>query len=494
MRFLFVHQNFPGQYLHIVRDLLAEGGHEIVFMTEPNQNTIQGVRKVTYSRPPATHAAVHPAAREFDVAMRRAEAAYAGARQIRALGFTPDIIIGHHGWGELLNLVDIFPGVPLLGYFEFYYRIDGTDVNFDPEFPMSADRYGAVRAKNGVNHLAIGLEQFGQTPTEWQWSTYPDWARKRISIIREGVDLDICKPNPGIRHAPLSVGPLTVSPKQTLLTFVARNLEPYRGFHVLMRALPQILAERRDVVVSIVGGDEISYGAAPPKGTWRSVLLEELAGKIDTSRVHFLGRVPYADHVRLLQRSDAHVYFSYPFVASWSLREALAIGAPVIGSDTKTVTEFVRDGETGLVSPTLDPQALADRVLALLGDAPLAAHLSAGARRFAEQDLDLRTYLRDFRAEIGRITGKDLGASAAAKPSAAPATPPRRKPKPTTPRKAPPKGSPSRASAKPAPKKQASGKPKASGKRAAISGGKAAQKPAMNTRKPGPRPKRRQDA
>jgi len=408
VRFLFVHQNFPGQYLHIVRDLLAEGGHEIVFMTEPNRNHLAGVRKVTYARPPATHAAVHPSAREFDIAMRRAEAGYAGARQIKALGFVPDVIIGHHGWGELLNLCDVFPGVPILGYFEFYYRLDGTDVNFDPEFPMSEDRFGAVRAKNGVNHLAVALEQHGQTPTHWQWQTYPAWSRERIAIIREGVDLDKCKPDPAARRGTVAVGDLKVGAKQKLITYVARNLEPYRGFHTFMRALPAILAARRDVVVSIVGGDEVSYGAAPPSGTWRSALMAEVGDRIDQSRVHFMGRVPYDDHVKLLQRSDAHVYFSYPFVASWSLREALAIGAPVIGSDTATVTEFVRDGETGLVSPTLDPDRLADTALRVLGDRDMSARLGAGARAFAVENLDLKAYLLAFRAEIERITGQSL--------------------------------------------------------------------------------------
>lgn len=408
MKFLFVHQNFPGQYLHIVRDLLAEGGHEIVFMTEPNRNQLSGVRKVTYARPPATHAAVHPSAREFDMAMRRAEAGYAGARQIKALGFEPDVIIGHHGWGEMLNLGDIFPGVPILGYFEFYYRLDGTDVNFDPEFPMPPDRFGAVRAKNGVNHLATALEQYGQTPTEWQWQTYPAWARERIAIIREGVDLDKCSPDPAAHKRNLSVGSLTVGPKQRLITYVARNLEPYRGFHTFMRALPQILAKRRDVVVSIVGGDEVSYGAAPPSGTWRSELMAEVGDTIDRSRVHFLGRVAYDDHVKLLQRSDTHVYFSYPFVASWSLREALAVGAPVVGSDTRTVTEFVQDGVTGLVTATLDSAALARTALTLLDDRRLAARLGAGARDYAEQNLDLKKYLLAFRAEIERITGKRI--------------------------------------------------------------------------------------
>ncbi len=408
MKFLFVHQNFPGQYLHIVRDLLAEGGHEIVFMTEPNRNQIAGVRKVTYARPPATHTAVHPSAREFDIAMRRAEAGYAGAKQIKALGFEPDVIIGHHGWGELLNLIDIFPGVPILGYFEFYYRLDGTDVNFDPEFPMSSERYGAVRAKNGVNHLATALEQFGQTPTAWQWKTYPEWARSRIAIIREGVDLDICKPDPAIRRRTLSVGSLTVTPRQKLVTYVARNLEPYRGFHTLMRALPAVLAKRKDVVVSIVGGDEVSYGAAPESGTWRSMMMKEVGDRLDPARVHFLGRVPYDDHIKLLQRSDAHIYYSYPFVASWSLREALAIGAPVIGSDTETVTEFVEQGRTGLVSPPLDPAGLARTTLGLLGDRALAIRLSAGAREYAMRELDLKKYLVAFRAEIERVTGKRM--------------------------------------------------------------------------------------
>jgi glycosyltransferase involved in cell wall biosynthesis len=443
VKFLFVHQNFPGQYLHIVRDLLAEGGHEIVFMTEPNRNHMAGVRKVTYARPPATHAAVHPSAREFDVAMRRAEAGYAGAKQIKALGFQPDIIIGHHGWGELLNLVDIFPGVPILGYFEFYYRLDGTDVNFDPEFVMAPEQFGAVRAKNGVNHLAIALEQHGQTPTTWQWQTYPSWARDRIKVLREGVDLAICKPDPTLRKQKLTIGPLTVGPKQRLITYVARNLEPYRGFHTMMRALPAILKARKDVVVSIVGGDEVSYGGAPASGTWRSTLLAEVGAALDLSRVHFMGRVTYEDHVKLLQRSDSHIYFSYPFVASWSLREALAVGAPVIGSDTATVTEFVHDGATGLVTPALDHAALADTALRLLDDRTLAASVSAGARDYAVTNLDLKQYLLAFRAEIERIVGKKMVAEI---------HPPRRTAK-TTPKAAPPKikAAPKRESAEIAP-------------------------------------------
>ncbi|HQT45858.1 MAG TPA: glycosyltransferase [Acidocella sp.] len=412
MNFLFVHQNFPGQYLHIVRSLnednkRREGTHQIVFMTEPNQNQIAGLRKVTYARPPKIPPnSVSHDVRDLEMATQRAHAAYKGALQIRALGFKPDIIIGHHGWGEMLNLVDVFPGVPILGYFEFYYKIHDSDVNFDPQFPMPEARYSAVRAKNAVNHLALALEHYGQVPTQWQFSTYPKWAQSQIRIIEEGVDLDLCKPDPTLRKKNLKVGPLTVTPKQKLLTYVARNLEPYRGFHTFMRALPKILEERPDLVVSIVGGDDISYGSPPAHGTWRQVMMNEVGDKIDLTRVHFMGKVPYDDHLALLKRSDAHLYLTYPFVASWSLREALACGCQIIGGDTETVTEFIKHDKNGLITPTLNPNAVAETILGALADTKRAARLRAAARVFAEKHLAMDDYLARFRAYIEEITGK----------------------------------------------------------------------------------------
>ncbi len=428
LKFFFVHQNFPGQYLHIVRSLLADneaapGTHEIVFMTEPNTNVMNGVRKVTYARPPKVLDAAHRDAKEFESAMRRAENCAKGAQQIKRLGFLPDIIIGHHGWGELLNLTDVFPGVPILGYFEFYYSVTGGDVNFDPEFPMSPDFFSAVRAKNGINHLALSLNQHGQVPTRWQMSTYPAWARERMHLLEEGVDLETCAPDPGLRKRPLQSVGFSVSPKQKLITYVARNLEPYRGFHTFMRALPIVLAARPDMVVSMVGGDEISYGAPPPEGTWREVLMTELRGRLDFSRVHFPGKIPYEQHLALLKRSDAHVYLSYPFVASWSLREALACGCLVIGADSPTVTEFVHGGENGYVTPSLDHEALAATILTALEDGKTGAKLRQNARAYAEEHLDLKDYLRRYRALIEQVSGKVLLPAAQPAKTAKPARP-----------------------------------------------------------------------
>lgn len=434
MKFLFVHQNFPGQYLHIVRDLLAEnavhpGTHEIVFMTEPNLNNLPGVRKVTYARPPTNVAGTHRDTAEFELAMRRAEACATGAMTIKQLGFTPDIIIGHHGWGEMLNLVDVFPDVPILGYFEFYYQTEDADVNFDPEFPTPRARYAGVRAKNGVNLLALSLRQHGQVPTLWQQSTYPDWAQSQLNLLAEGVDLDLCKPDPEAAKTSLTVGNLTVTPGQKLITYVARNLEPYRGFHTLMRALPKILDTRKDVVVSIVGGDEVSYGTAHPNGPWREILLTELQGKLDLSRIHFMGKIPYDQHLALLKRSDAHVYYSYPFVASWSLREAMACGCLVVGGDSPTVTEFIKHRKTGLIASALDPASLAKTVLEALASPKRAAPLRQAARDYAVAHLGMGDYIANYRRLIEKVTGKSLAPKPTAKAKAKAKPKPKPKPK-----------------------------------------------------------------
>ncbi|MGH7154000.1 MAG: glycosyltransferase [Acetobacteraceae bacterium] len=349
-------------------------------------------------------AETHVIARDLEAAGRRAEVVAVTAARLKALGFTPDIVIGHHGWGELLNIRDVWPDAPLLGYMEFYYRTDESDVGFDPEFPSPVSDYPRIRAKNATNLLALNLGGHGQTPTRWQLSTYPEWARERITLVPEGVNLDRCKPDPDARRQPLVIGKARIAARDKLVTFVSRDLEPYRGFHVMMRALPHLLRARKDVRVVLVGGDGVSYGTAPPTGTWRSMMVEELGDRLDADRVLFPGRLDYATYLRLLQRSDAHVYLTYPFVASWSLREALASGCAIIGSDTPPVREFIEDGQNGLLCPFFEPKRLAERVLQVLEDRALAHALREQSRRFAERSLSLSGYLSHYEGLISRLT------------------------------------------------------------------------------------------
>jgi glycosyltransferase involved in cell wall biosynthesis len=402
MKYLFVHQNFPGQFLHLVRHLLAAGEHDVVFICEQNANVIPGVRRVIYQVPKRASQAIHLHAREFEMAMARAEAVAHAARQVKALGFEPDIIIGHHGWGELLNLSDVWPGAPLLGYHEFYYNLQGHDVGFDPEFPVMGSAFPHIRAKNTVNLLALTNPGYGMTPTQFQRDTYPEWARPGITLLPEGVNLDLCRPAAGRRGT--TIAGIPVKAREKLVTYVARDLEPYRGFHIMMRALPALLRERPDARVVMVGGDGVSYGTQPRRGTWREQFTREVGKHLDLDRVHFPGRLSYPDYLQLLQRSDTHVYLTYPFVASWSLREAMACGCAIVASDTAPVREFITHGKTGILTPFLDPTALSERIAEQLEGGAKVRHMREAARTYAETHLRMDTYLAEYEGLIARLT------------------------------------------------------------------------------------------
>ncbi len=405
MRFLFIHQNFPAQFLHLLRHLAAQNKHELLFITEAQRNQLAGVRKVIRALPRAVSAEWHPMARELELSLSRAEHVARSGEKLKALGFTPDIIIGHHGWGEMLHINDVWPEAPLLGYQEFFYNLHGFDVGFDPEFPPAPDMAARIRVKNAVNLMTLANPGLGMTPTQFQLGTYPAWAQDRIAVLKEGVNLDVCHPDPTLRQRVVSLAGYRIKPTEKLITYVVRDLEPYRGFHVFMRALPRLLSARPDARVILVGGDGVSYGATPLKGTWREQMQDELKGRLDMSRVHFAGRVPYETYVKLLQRSDAHVYLTYPFVASWSLREAMSAGCALVASDTGPVHEFVTHRVQGLLAPFLQPDAIADTVLEMLEDTRLANRLRRNARAWAEENLDMGVYIRGYEALIERALG-----------------------------------------------------------------------------------------
>ena len=350
---------------------------------------------------PTSHR-THANARDFDAAMRSAAAVAEAAAGLRAAGFMPDLIIGHEGWGEMLNLADIWPDAPQIGFREYFYHLHGADVGFDPAFPLHPDQIGALRAKNAAGLLSLIQGRTGVSPTAWQRRLYPIWAQPSISLVPDGVDLTRCRPDPDAGLGLFTLGTVRVAPGTKLVTYVARDLEPYRGFHIFAHALPALL-ERRDVAVVCVGGDGVSYGVPPPGGTWRGRLIAELGDRVDHARLHFTGMLGYADYLRVLQRSDVHAYLSYPFIASWSLREALACGCAVLAGDTAPVREFITDGENGALVAPLDPGAVAAGILGLLDDTPRRAAISRAARARAEASLGLAGHLAAWEAVISAV-------------------------------------------------------------------------------------------
>jgi glycosyltransferase involved in cell wall biosynthesis len=389
MKYLFIHQNFPAQYRHVVRHLADQPDNEIYFITQPNENVMPGVHKVTYPKDQRGLINCHTYAAEIERAIHTGATVADVCRGLQAQGFRPDLIVGHSGWGETLFVKDVFPDVPLLANFEFYYHAQGVDVGFDPEFVSIFNDPSRLRARNGVNLLAFQAADWGHSATRWQRGLNPSEMRSRISVLHEGVDTALARPHPDARFK--IPGGRVLTARDEVVTYVARNLEPYRGFHIFMRSLPQLLRRRKHAQVIIVGGDGVSYGAPPPpRSTFREVMLREVGAELDSRRVHFLGMLEYNDYLSLLQISSVHVYLTYPFVLSWSLIEAMACGCMIIGSNTPPVMEVLRDGANGLAVDFFDHPQLAKLIETALAQREQMLPLRAAARATAVAQFDLK--------------------------------------------------------------------------------------------------------
>ncbi len=385
MKILFIHQNFPGQYKHLAPKL-AELGHRVkALCISEFRHAMPGVDVIRYPVKRGTTPNIHPWASDFETKIIRGEACARAMRALKDKGFEPDIVLAHPGWGEAMFVKDIFPDTKLLSFIEYYYRARGQDVGFDTEFEKRKFEDDArTRGKNANSLLALDLMDWGVSPTRWQRDTNPEVFRGKISVIHDGVDTDALRPDPDAA-VQFGDGPVLRAGDE-ILTFVNRNLEPLRGFHIFMRALPAIQQARPNVQTVIVGGEDKGYGGG---SGWKQRLLNEMGDRIDRSRIHFVGRIAYGPFVKLLQVSRAHVYLSYPFVLSWSMIEALSIGCVVIGGDTPPVAEVIADGGNGLLVDFFDVEALAARTIDVLARPEAYAGVRQAARMSAIARYDL---------------------------------------------------------------------------------------------------------
>jgi glycosyltransferase involved in cell wall biosynthesis len=359
--------------------------------------TWRGVRIIRYRPARGTSATVHPWVADLETKVIRGQACLETALQLKRQGFAPDIIVVHPGWGEGLFLKDVWPAARVGLYCEFFYSASGADVEFDPEFP-SADPHDAsrVRMKNASNLLHMQVADAGLSPTAWQAATFPQPFRSRITVAHDGIDTRHVAPKADVRLTLSNAsGSVSLGRSDEVITFVSRNLEPYRGYHVFMRALPQLLSERPKARVVIVGGDSVSYGSKPAGGqSWRQMLADEVRPALKPghwSRVHHVGQLEYAQFIALLQLSTVHVYLTYPFVLSWSLLEAMSAGCAIVASDTAPVREVIAHGTTGRLAGFFDREGLLREIRDLLEDTDARRQLGVAARRHAVTHYDLST-------------------------------------------------------------------------------------------------------
>jgi glycosyltransferase involved in cell wall biosynthesis len=381
VRLLVVHQNFPGQFRHLLPAWQRRPGWQVRGLGRDRAPGLPGFEGLKRYRAAEPARAVHPYLRRMEQATLHGQAAARAMLELARTGFTPDVIVAHPGWGESLYAKDVYPDARIVHFCEWYYAAHGADLGFDPEFPVRLDDHARVRTWNALHALNLLQCDAGVSPTRWQRSRHPEALQPKIAVQHEGIALERLGPDPTACLATPSGAVLRSG--DPVVTYVARHLEPYRGFHVFMRALERLQAANRKAHAVIIGGDGVSYGARPADApNWRERLLREV--RLDPTRTHFLGHVPYETYLRALQVSAAHVYLSYPFVLSWSLLEAMACGALVVGSDRAPVRDVVRDGANGRLVPFFEVSKLVDVLLAALDEpAAFAPHRERARRDMA---------------------------------------------------------------------------------------------------------------
>jgi glycosyltransferase involved in cell wall biosynthesis len=380
---LFVHNNFPGQFRDLATTLVARGVPCSAISGETGSDW-PGVQLVRYRLSRGSARDIFELAIRAEADLLRARSALNAARWLNDQGQAPQVIVGHPGWGETALLGHLFPSIKQVLLSEFYYHGRDSDIDFDPEF-WTGDEEALIKgkAKNGVMAMALADAEAIIAPTEFQASRLPPAFRARTRVIHEGVDTDAIRPGPAAPF-PLADGRV-IAPGTPVVTHINNQMEPLRGLHIFARALPRLLDAVPDAHVLIIGTEKPrGYGATAPDGrTWKQEFFEPLAGRIDASRVHLLGRVEHARMLAALRLSCAHVYYSYPFVLSWSLVEAMASGCYVIGSDTTPVRDAIEDGVNGKLLPFFDVDALAGALIAACRDPAASADLRRRARETA---------------------------------------------------------------------------------------------------------------
>lgn len=380
-KILFIHQNFPGQFRAIALALANDPAFSVLSIGKADCPMLQGVRTLTYRLHRAPSKATHHYSRPLEEGILHGQAVLRVLLRLQRSGWTPDVVVAHPGWGESLFVKDVFPAARVVHFSEYFYHAEGADSGFDPEFAVTLDDRARIRAKNALQLLNLENCDIAVAPTQWQKSLHPAAYQSKIQVIHEGIDTANLGPD-ATASMTLPSGEV-LRAGEPIVTFVSRNLEPMRGFHVFMRTLPRILSDNPNCKVIIVGGDSVSYGRPPSDApNWREHLMREV--QFDASRVHFLGKIPNAQYRKMLQVSAAHVYLTYPFVLSWSMLEALASGCLLIASRTAPVCEVVRDGENGVLVDFFDSAGIAQRVQDALSDPGKFKSMRALAQKSAQ--------------------------------------------------------------------------------------------------------------
>ena len=410
MNVLFVHPNFPAQFGHIAHHLAANRGWTCAFVseTQPGRQTFESggsLEKIQYKTAGGATRSNHFCTRTFENTVWHCDGV------LRAMAdrpdVKPDLIVGHSGFGSTLFLRELYPDVPVVNLFEYFYlgHDEQSDMTFrrDLAWPTEPEKFLRSRCRNAMILLDLQNCQVGYCPTPFQRSRFPDEYESKLRVCFDGIDTDVWNSRDDTLRKPLSDRPerellgVKLPAGAKIVTYCARGFESMRGFDIFMKGVRQILDRDKDVHVFIAGTERIAYGGDEQHTGGKSFKqwtldLPDVAG-YDASRVHFLGRVDPRLLAELLATGDLHIYLTVPFVLSWSMINALACGATVLASDTAPVRDAIEDGKTGLLFDFFDPQALADRAIEVLSDPQAFRHLGHAAEQLVRDEYSLAVTL-----------------------------------------------------------------------------------------------------
>lgn len=391
-RILFIHPNFPAQFRHLAMALGKDPKFEVMFATKREEGQIEGVKKIIYEVSREARPETHHYVRTLENAVLQGQGLYRVATELKKQGFYPDIVYGHSGWGPTLFIKDIFPRAKFLCYFEWFYNAHGSDADFDPSDPLSADDEARIRVKNAPILIDLYSCDRGLSPTKWQQQQFPSELRSKITVLHDGVDTEYFKPNPETKLVLPRIN-LDLSHVSEIVTYLGRGMEPYRGFPQLIETISILQKRRPNTHFIIVGQNRVAYGKQLPEGqNYKDLMLQKFP--LDLSRVHFTGLLPYDEYLTVIQNSSAHIYLTRPFVLSWSMLETMSTGCVLVASDTPPVKELIQDNYNGLLVPFFSPEIIAHRVEYALDNPNIMAKIREKARDTIVKNYNLPDLLK----------------------------------------------------------------------------------------------------
>lgn len=381
MHVLFVHKNFPAQFGHIAARLVQEHDCRCTFVSEKPAGNSNGVERIQYTIRGGASQSTHFCSRTFENQIWHSAAVLEALKDRPDI--QPDLIVGHSGFLSTLFLRELYDA-PQINYFEFFYRVVGSDFDFRSDLP-SPGMPERIRARIRNAGLLLDLENCdaGYAPTQWQHSQLPAEFQAKVQVIFDGIDTNFWKPQAMHER---SIGGWNFSPEQKIVTYVSRGMESIRGFDVFMKIAALVCQQRSDVVFLVVGEDRVAYGGDhrfTGKQTFKQWVLQQ--DQYDLQRILFLGRIPPTELARLFNLTDLHLFLTVPFVLSWSLFNALACGTTVLASDTPPVQELVQHNHNGLLTDFFDVDLWAKKINQVLDDPPSFKQLGEHGRRTIEE-------------------------------------------------------------------------------------------------------------